>query len=562
MTAYKWLTDPYSLSDHGRLPSVDLSRTATSGTVRIMASIEADASVKEVPFGFPIVRDGQVHICRDFEFQGSQQKNGQITLVDNFGAPTKLHVLVGSMPEGEWKELDESLGLLPRLIHIRPTDIGQTLPTQLTAESALAQLKWPAVLGSEDLMWVNESLQKIIVPENGKFSYRVIVTDTSPLMAVEDKYGYFVPLRKAGTGVLQLVYSLARMALARKQHELAGIFARPLLVVIDEPEQHLSSGLQKAYARFLRQLSQDHQIIVTSHAAPFLHPENAKANCLLVRDPRNGTAQVREDGVNTQIMRRVLGIDISDSMYLGNVTMVVEGDSDLLILQRVLKEVAKNDAVGFSYEDITFTLRPGGASKIPPFTGFVAQLGLPVLVMLDNDKEGIQAEQEIYDSVRPVAVMKVPLEGERKEAEIEDLLPENLLIAETIAYLKQYRGIELEPEQFTNHHLAGGYLQTKKWSQRLAEVLKSQHALPADKRVDDLISKKAIVERVLDQSEPLSSETVHEFLWKEVPMRIKEGLDKANILRGITLEAPTRPNSRAFSWIHPANLVDHLDHDL
>lgn len=33
VTAYKWLTDPYSLSDDGRLPSVDLSRTATDITV-------------------------------------------------------------------------------------------------------------------------------------------------------------------------------------------------------------------------------------------------------------------------------------------------------------------------------------------------------------------------------------------------------------------------------------------------------------------------------------------------------------------------------------------------
>lgn len=527
-----------------------------------MASIEADARVKDVRFGFPIVRDGQVHIRRDFKFQGSQQGNGQITLAEDFGVPTKLHVLADSTPEGVWRELDGSLGLLPRVTHIRPTDIGQTLPVQLSAESHLCQLKWPKNLGPEDLAWVNESLQQILVPESGRVLYQVVVAPTSPLIAVEDKYGYFVPLRKAGTGLLQLVYSLVRMALARKQNALAGALARPLLVVIDEPEQHLSSGLQKAYARFLRQLSQEHQIMVTSHAAPFLHPESAKANCLLVRDPRNGTAQVREDGVNAEIMRRVLGIGISDSLYLGNVTMVVEGDSDLLILQRVLRAVAKSDAAGFSNEDITFTLCPGGASKIPPFTGFVAQLGLPVLVMLDNDKAGIQAEKEITDSGSPVVVMKVPLEGERTEAEIEDLLPEDLLIAETIAYLKRYRGIELAPEQFANHHLAGGYLQTKKWSQRLVEVLRSQHDLPADKRVDDLISKRAVIERVLDKLEPLSSETIHEFLWTEVPRRVKEGLDRANALRGITLEAPTRPNSRAFSWTHPANLVDHLDHDL
>lgn len=562
VTAYKWLTDPYSLSDGGRLPSVDLSRTATDMTVRIMASIEADARVTDVPFRFPIVRDGQVHICRDFEFQGSQQESGQITLLDDFGAPTKLYVLAGTTPEGEWRELEESLVLLPKLVHIRPTDIGQTLPKQLTAERDLCQLKWPEVLDIEDLAWVNESLGQILVPEYGILPYQVVVTDTSPLMAVEDKYGYFVPLRKAGTGVLQLVYSLARMALARKQHALAGVFARPLLVVIDEPEQHLSSGLQKAYARFLRQLSQEHQIIVTSHAAPFLHPENAQANCLLIRDHRNGTAQVREDGVNAEIMRRVLGIGISDSLYLGNVTMVVEGDSDLHILQRVLKAVAKNDAAGFSYEDITFTLSPGGASKIPPFTGFIAQLGLPVLVMLDNDKAGKRAEQEITDSGSPVSVIKVPLERERTEAEIEDLLPEDLLISETIAYLTHYRSIELDAADFSNPQLAGGHIKSKKWGQRLSIVLTASKKLPKGKKVDDLIQKTEIVERVLDRLEPLSDRTVHAFLWEEVPMRVKEALHSANALRGRSLEAPTRPNSRAFSWIHPANLVDHLDHDV
>jgi predicted ATP-dependent endonuclease of OLD family len=340
-----------------------------------------------------------------------------------------------------------------------------------------------------------------------------------------------------------------------------GQFARSILICIDEPEQHLSSGSQKSYAQFLKKLSNDFQVIVTTHSQHFLSKDKPEANCVLIRDPKNGTAQIRSEFATYEAIRTVLGIDIDDSLYLGNINVVVEGDCELIALRQTLR-AGFEQGVHKINPDKVFIIPRCGAIKIPPFVDFVVQLGLPVLVMLDNDREALKAEQDILEQTKGqyIDILKIPLENGREEAEIEDLIPEDILIEVAAEHLEKYRGIHLSKDDFVDAYKHNERIKRKKWNQRLTEVLRFKNALPRGNRIDDLVQKNEIFREAMDRFGVLSKDTVHSFLWDIFPQKIMEMLEsfkkKNTVLRyGVIM------NTRGFSWTHPANLVDHLDHD-
>ncbi len=93
ITALKWLLSPQSLSSKG-LPNVDLSRTSTSRTVSICASIDNDTGLSDNDFGFQIDQDGLIHIGRNFEFQGRDEEQNHILFTD-YAKPSPLPVGLG-----------------------------------------------------------------------------------------------------------------------------------------------------------------------------------------------------------------------------------------------------------------------------------------------------------------------------------------------------------------------------------------------------------------------------------------------------------------------------------
>jgi hypothetical protein len=206
ITALKWLLSPQSLSSDG-LPSVDLSRTSTSRTVSICASIDNDPGLSAIDFGFQINQDGLVHVGRNFEFQGRDEGQNHILFTD-YAKPSPLHALASSKSGTTiWRELDVALALLPDLMHIRPSDIGQQKGDISQKERDLRQLKWPEALDDSDLEWVNDSLNEIFW-YTGFPKFNVVLEPVSRLIAVWDDYLFPVPLRKAGTGIIQVVYTL------------------------------------------------------------------------------------------------------------------------------------------------------------------------------------------------------------------------------------------------------------------------------------------------------------------------------------------------------------------
>ena len=555
--ALKWLLQPTEMRSKGMLSS-DLSRTATDEQVRICVQISA-ADSPTLPDGRLLVgQDGMLSACRTFDFQATKDAQGNLILQGHY-APlaTSLIRAFSSSGSSDWVSFEHLDGLRPRLLHSRPADIGR-FASGSSAEDQLASLRCPSELLAEDIDWVKQTLARAF-PSQTRAEINLVVHEPSRAIGFWDSYGYPVPLAKAGSGVIQVTYTLLRIALARRREAKVGSFGRNLLVFIDEPEQHLTSGAQKAYADVLKGLSDRFQIIVTSHSALFLRRDIDGANVLLARQDRNSTTALPQVRGNTAAVRSTLGITAEDSLYFGEVNVLVEGPTEAAALPVMLGKLEAAAKIQLKPEQITIIQRDG-ASRIPPFAHLLGQLGLGIVILLDGDRDGRAAQAKIQadPALSQACVIVIPAVSPRREAEFEDLFNERQLIQATDDYLKRRRGWTIGTADFEALYREADFWTYKKWSERLESVLRSKGYLGSSDKLDDVVSKPEIVLAMLDQLDT-----------DDLPHLVVDFADRASELIAQRTDSAS-PNwlgvnvpSRATSWVDPPeNLTDSTDHDL
>ena len=171
----------------------------------------------------------------------------------------------------------------------------------------------------------------------------------------------------------------------------------PVVLLLDEPGLSLHGKAQADLLRFFEEkLAPHHQIIYSTHS-PFMVPASAFDRVRIVEDrvevrgqrriPR-GT-KVREDVLELDPdtlfpLQGALGYEITQSLFVGDHTLLVEGPSDVLYLQALSAALHAQNKKGL---DNRWTLCPaGGIDKIMPFVSLFAGNEMHVAVLSDQSK--------------------------------------------------------------------------------------------------------------------------------------------------------------------------------
>jgi len=201
-----------------------------------------------------------------------------------------------------------------------------------------------------------------------------------------------------------------------------------VVVLLDEPALNLHARAQADFLRFINErLAARHQVVYTTHS-PFMIEAGKLRRVRLVEDkPEAGEgAKVSSDVLSTDKdtifpLQAALGYDLSQNLFLGKTSLVIEGTSDFIYLSELSRHLER---LGRAHLDFgRWTLTPvGGASGVPTF---VALLGsrLDVTVLVDADAK---VNQQLTDKVakgllqseRLVTVGQVI---DKTKADIEDL---------------------------------------------------------------------------------------------------------------------------------------------
>ena len=205
------------------------------------------------------------------------------------------------------------------------------------------------------------------------------------------------------------------------------------ILLLDEPGLSLHPIAQYDLAKFFRKLSEDNQLIYTSHS-PFLVDMENLANVKAVYvDTETGrtkiSANLRYNEVDAAKsiypVHAALGLTVSDTLLLGCLPVLVEGPSDQIYLSLIKRYLIGNGDLKNSKE-IVF-IPTGGVRGMAPVTKLVSSRddSLP-FVLLDSDKVGKEYLKQLANGrykEEKDKLLEVAQFLTEDEFEIEDLIP-------------------------------------------------------------------------------------------------------------------------------------------
>jgi predicted ATP-dependent endonuclease of OLD family len=210
------------------------------------------------------------------------------------------------------------------------------------------------------------------------------------------------------------------------------------ILLLDEPGLSLHPIAQYDLAKFFRKLSEDNQLIYTSHS-PFLVDMENLANVKAVYvDTDTGRTKVSSNlryneadaAKSIYPVHAALGLTVSDTLLLGCLPILVEGPSDQIYLN-IIKRYLIGAGEYKNTKEIVF-IPTGGIKGMAPITKLVSSRDdkLP-FVLLDSDKAGKEYLKQLsngrYREVKEKLLEVAQFLGEG-EYEIEDLIPPKAII--------------------------------------------------------------------------------------------------------------------------------------
>ena len=216
----------------------------------------------------------------------------------------------------------------------------------------------------------------------------------------------------------------------------------PVVLLLDEPGLTLHGKAQADLLRFFKEkLAPYHQIVYSTHS-PFMVPADDLASVRIVQDQveMKGTrrlplgTKVRDDVLTRDPdtlfpLQGALGYEISQSLFVGKNTLLVEGPSDILYIQAMSEALHSQRRTGL---DPRWTLCPaGGIDKIQPFVALFSGNDLHVAVLSDQatgDKKKVE-DMKRSEVLRAGHFHTIADFLGRGEADVEDIFDPDVFVA-------------------------------------------------------------------------------------------------------------------------------------
>src|SRR5262249_23178036 len=245
-----------------------------------------------------------------------------------------------------------------------------------------------------------------------------------------------VPFSDRSTGFIWFFSFLVVFSQVRKKHG-------NVIILLDEPSLNLHGTAQKDLLRYIReQLATHHQIIYTTHS-PFMVPADDLASVRTVEDvirmPRPTKFEVLGTKVGDNVfstdpetlfpLQGALGYEITQSLFTGEHTLLVEDPADILYLQAASAALRES---GQTSLDPRWVLCPsGGLDKVYAFVNLFAGNKSHIAVLADSAKGQRNKVEQLKKSelLRAGHVYTVADFCDQEEADIEDLFAPELFVS-------------------------------------------------------------------------------------------------------------------------------------
>lgn len=214
-------------------------------------------------------------------------------------------------------------------------------------------------------------------------------------------------------------------------------YGNNLIILLDEPGLNLHARAQADLLRYMREkLCPLSQVVYSTHSPFMVDPDDLlcvrTVEDVTVGDVIVGTKvgdkSLSADADTLFPLQAALGYDITQTLFVGKHTLLVEGPSDLLYLKWMSRELQLENRMGL---DPRWMISPcGGIAKV---SSFLALFGshLHVAVLADFHDSEKRKVRDIRESklLRAGHVLTAEVYADQAEADLEDLFGRDTYVA-------------------------------------------------------------------------------------------------------------------------------------
>ena len=225
--------------------------------------------------------------------------------------------------------------------------------------------------------------------------------------------------------------------------ELESEAQQDLILLLDEPGLSLHGRAQSDLLRLIDQrLAPKHQVIYTTHS-PFMVSANHFQRTRTVID---------EDGTGTKVSAEIfkadedtafplyaaMGIEMTQNLFIGENTLLLEGPSDLIYLDILSDALTEQNRTGLDPRWVKTPI--GGSGKLSTFVTLLGANKINVAVLADSSTKDLGAVKRLRDNdqLAKGGLIEISQVTGTKDADIEDLFePTFYLDLVNLTYAKQ-----------------------------------------------------------------------------------------------------------------------------
>ena len=207
------------------------------------------------------------------------------------------------------------------------------------------------------------------------------------------------------------IKSLVALAILKERKTTSGAS----IIAIEEPESHLHSGAIHSLVEVIQKISENSQVIITTHNPLFVQQNSISSNIIV----DNGTARTAKSVAE---IRNILGVLPSDNLRNARYVLVVEGEDDKIILNKILP--LYSESIKNALKSNTLIIKSlGGVGNLNHDLLDLKHSLCQYVVLLDNDKAGVEAAKNaMSQGLLTTAQVRHTICNGLPEAELEDCI--------------------------------------------------------------------------------------------------------------------------------------------
>ncbi|MCH5720180.1 ATP-dependent nuclease [Niabella hibiscisoli] len=162
------------------------------------------------------------------------------------------------------------------------------------------------------------------------------------------------------------------------------------IYLLDEPALSLHPKNQKRFVKLLEDVAEDNLVIYTTHS-PFCINRLKPTRVWVVERALVGGTTINHKSYrdNWRPLRSSLGIDIADSFFYSDKTLLVEGPEDRIYIGALINYFVNRGKIKI-HSDLFSIIDSGSIANMPAMVQILLDEGRPIFILIDNDEPKIQ----------------------------------------------------------------------------------------------------------------------------------------------------------------------------